>query len=119
MPKKKRAVRPQPELFPRSMVPRIPIEKGHRLVILTDATDWPEIEGRGRDSVEQAQERGRPPAASAGLAGRDDAQGDTGHDLARGGGPNPPLCAGALPLRSDRDGLDTRTSTTLLSTSPS
>jgi hypothetical protein len=63
MPKKKRAVRPQPELFPRSMVPRIPIERGHRLVILTDATNWPELEGRAEKirSSKLKSAAGRPP----------------------------------------------------------
>jgi hypothetical protein len=45
------------------MVPRIPIEKGHRLVILTDATDWPEIEGRAEEirSSKLKSAAGRPP----------------------------------------------------------
>lgn len=53
----------QPELFPRSKRPTIPIEENHRLVLLTDATDWTELELR----VEQIRlsrlksSAGRPP----------------------------------------------------------
>src|SRR5713226_6465738 len=53
----------QPELFSRSKRPTIPIEENHRLVLLTDATDWTELELR----VEQIRisrlknSAGRPP----------------------------------------------------------
>src|SRR5207237_380254 len=33
----------QPELFPRSKRPTIPIEENHRLVLMTDAIDWTEL----------------------------------------------------------------------------
>src|SRR5574341_1287756 len=46
MAKKKRGGSRQPELISRSMVPQIPIEKNHRLVILSDETDWTELEER-------------------------------------------------------------------------
>ena len=36
----------QPELFARSKSPTIPIEPNHRLVLLTDQTDWTELEER-------------------------------------------------------------------------
>jgi hypothetical protein len=53
----------QPELFARSKSPTIPIEENHRLVLLTDQTDWTELESR----VEQIRSNklknaaGRPP----------------------------------------------------------
>ena len=36
----------QPELFERSKRPTIPIDLNHRLVLLTDETDWTELEER-------------------------------------------------------------------------
>src|SRR5258708_3073769 len=48
MSKKMRGSR-QPELIPRSRAPRIPIEENHRLVILTDKTDWTELEARAEE----------------------------------------------------------------------
>ena len=53
----------QPDLFPRSKRPTIPIEPNHRLVLLTEETDWTELEER----VEQIRMSklksvaGRPP----------------------------------------------------------
>ena len=53
----------QPDLFPRSRAPRIPIEENHRLVLLTDQTDWTELEERAEvirlSKVKNAA--GRPP----------------------------------------------------------
>jgi hypothetical protein len=53
----------QPELFPRSKTPRIPIEENHRLVLLTDQTDWTELEVRV-EAIRQSKLKnaaGRPP----------------------------------------------------------
>ena len=53
----------QPELFPRSKTPRIPIEENHRLVLLTDQTDWTELEVRA-EAIRQSKLKnaaGRPP----------------------------------------------------------
>jgi len=53
----------QPELFPRSKTPRIPIEENHRLVLLTDQTDWTELEARA-EQIRQSKLKnaaGRPP----------------------------------------------------------
>jgi len=53
----------QPDLFPRSKRPTIPIDPSHRLVLLTEETDWTELEER----VEQIRmsklksAAGRPP----------------------------------------------------------
>lgn len=44
MTKKPRMGSRQPELFPRSKRPTIPIEENHRLVMLADQTDWTELE---------------------------------------------------------------------------
>jgi hypothetical protein len=41
--KKQKPANRQPELFPRSMLPTIPIEPNHRLVLLTDRIDWTEL----------------------------------------------------------------------------
>lgn len=41
--KKSKPANRQPELFPRSMLPTIPIEPNHRLVLLTDRIDWTEL----------------------------------------------------------------------------
>ena len=41
--KKPKPASRQPELFPRSMLPTIPIEPNHRLVLLTDRIDWTEL----------------------------------------------------------------------------
>lgn len=53
----------QPDLFPRSKVPRIPIEENHRLVLLTDQIDWTDLETRAEalrlSKVKNAA--GRPP----------------------------------------------------------
>lgn len=46
MSKKPRGGSRQPDLFPRSKTPRIPIEENHRLLLLTDQTDWTELEAR-------------------------------------------------------------------------
>ena len=63
MSKKLRGGSRQPELFPRSNVPTIPIEPNHRLVVLTDETDWTELEERAElirlSKVKNAA--GRPP----------------------------------------------------------
>ncbi|HVP67842.1 MAG TPA: transposase [Anaeromyxobacteraceae bacterium] len=63
MSKKARSQNRQPELFLRSKRPTVPIEENHRLVLLTDETDWTELEER----VEQIRmgklksAAGRPP----------------------------------------------------------
>ena len=46
MPRKPRGASRQPELFERSKRPTIPIDPNHRLVLLTDETDWMELEER-------------------------------------------------------------------------
>ena len=46
MPKKPPGGSRQPELFARSKRPTIPIDPNHRLVLLTDETDWTELEER-------------------------------------------------------------------------
>ena len=53
----------QPELFPRSTTPRIAIEKNHRLLLLTEQTDWTELEERA-DRIRLSKlksKAGRPP----------------------------------------------------------
>ncbi len=61
----------QKELVPRSKCPTIPIEPNHRLVVLTEETDWPELEARAeeirRSKVKSAA--GRPPHLRALLGG--------------------------------------------------
>lgn len=60
---KKRSGAPQPELFPRSKRPTIPIESSHRLVLLTDKIDWPELETKV-DELRMSKLKsaaGRPP----------------------------------------------------------
>lgn len=63
MSKKPRGANRQPDLFPRSKTPKIPIEENHRLVLLTDQTDWTELEERAEvirlSKVKNAA--GRPP----------------------------------------------------------
>src|SRR5260370_37501836 len=43
MSKKPRGGSRQPDLIPRSMVPKIPIAENHRLVVMTNAIDWTEL----------------------------------------------------------------------------
>src|SRR5712691_10797095 len=62
----------------------------------------------GADPGEQAEERGWPPAASAGAARRDAADGNAEDELSGCGGSNPVLRAGAVSVRADGDGLDAR-----------
>lgn len=53
----------QPELFPRSKRPTIPIEENHRLVQLADSLDWTELEVRA-ESIRASKLKnaaGRPP----------------------------------------------------------
>lgn len=61
---KQRSGSRQPDLLPRSMVSRpIPIEKNHRLVILTEQTDWTELEERA-ETIRMSKVKnaaGRPP----------------------------------------------------------
>jgi hypothetical protein len=63
MSKKPRGGNRQPDLFPRSKTPKIAIEENHRLVLLTDQTDWTELEERAEvirlSKVKNAA--GRPP----------------------------------------------------------
>jgi|GEM_PF-2615688 len=62
MSKKTRGSR-QPELFPRSKRPTIPIEENHRLVELTDTLDWAELEARA-EAIRASKLKnaaGRPP----------------------------------------------------------
>lgn len=69
MSKKPRGGSRQPELFPRSKKPSIPIEPNHRLVLLTDETDWTELMVRAEairlSKVKSAA--GRPPHLRANL----------------------------------------------------
>ena len=46
MPKKPHGASRQAEMFERSKRPTIPIDPNHRLVLLTDETDWTELEAR-------------------------------------------------------------------------
>ena len=57
----------QPELFGRSKSPTIPIEENHRLVLLTDATDWTELEAQVEQirSSKLKNAAGRPPRLRA------------------------------------------------------
>jgi len=53
----------QPDLFPRSRRPTIPIDPNHRLVVLTEETDWTELEERV-DEIRMSKLKnaaGRPP----------------------------------------------------------
>ena len=65
--KKQRPGDRQPELFPRSTRPTIPIEPNHRLVLLTDRIDWTElldfVENIRLSKVKNAA--GRPPQLRA------------------------------------------------------
>src|SRR5260370_42013667 len=45
MSKKPRGGSRQPDLIPRSMVPKIPIAENHRLVVMTNEIDWTELLG--------------------------------------------------------------------------
>src|SRR5713101_8606928 len=69
MSKKPGGANRQPDLFPRSKTPKIPIEENHRLVLLTDQTDWTELEERAEvirlSKVKNAA--GRPPHMRANL----------------------------------------------------
>jgi len=60
---RRRSQRPQPELFPRSKRPTIPIEPTHRLVLLTDELDWPALETRVEEirMSKLKSAAGRPP----------------------------------------------------------
>jgi len=64
MTKKRHGGSRQPELFPRALVSRpIAIEKGHRIVILTDEIDWTELEERA-ETIRMSKVKnaaGRPP----------------------------------------------------------
>lgn len=63
MSKKTRGGSRQPDLFPRSKRPTIPIEPNHRLVELADALDWTELEVRA-EAIRAAKLKngaGRPP----------------------------------------------------------
>ena len=53
----------QPELFPRSKQPTIPIDPNHRLVHLTDRLDWTELEARAEliRGSKLKNAAGRPP----------------------------------------------------------
>ena len=53
----------QPELFPRSKRPTIPIEENHRLVKLADSLDWTEMEIRAEEirASKLKNAAGRPP----------------------------------------------------------
>src|SRR6266851_736292 len=77
------------------------------------AADRPPRLGRGGSpsgahSREQAEERCRAAAAPACAAGSDAADGDAADELSGGGGSDPLLRAGTLPVRADGDGLDAR-----------
>jgi hypothetical protein len=57
----------QPELIPRSMAPKIPIEENHRLVVMTNEIDWTELlelVERYRQSILK-NGAGRPPQLRA------------------------------------------------------
>jgi IS5 family transposase len=63
MAKQKRGGSRQPELFPRSKRPTIPIEENHPLVKLTDELDWTELEMRAEliRASKLKNGAGRPP----------------------------------------------------------
>ena len=63
MSKKPRGGNRQPELFPRSKRPTIPIEENHRLVELADSLDWTELEARAEliRASKLKNAAGRPP----------------------------------------------------------
>ena len=63
MSKKPRGGSRQPELFPRSKRPTIPIEENHRLVELADSLDWTELEARAEliRASRLKNAAGRPP----------------------------------------------------------
>ena len=48
MPKSQHGGSRQPELFPRSKRPTVPVEENHRLVQLADRLDWTEMDRRQR-----------------------------------------------------------------------
>jgi IS5 family transposase len=64
---KKRSGGPQPELFARSKRPTIPIEPSHRLVLLTDEIDWPDLETKVEElrMSKLKSAAGRPPRLRA------------------------------------------------------
>lgn len=63
MKEKRRGGSRQPELFPRSRQPVIPIEPNHRLVRLADELDWTELEARAEviRASKLKNAAGRPP----------------------------------------------------------
>jgi len=63
MPKSPRGGSRQPELFPRSKRPTVPIEENHRLVQLADRLDWTEMEVRAEElrAAKLKNAAGRPP----------------------------------------------------------
>ena len=63
MSKSQRGGSRQPELFPRSKRPTIPIDPNHRLVQLTDRLDWTELEARAEviRGSKLKNAAGRPP----------------------------------------------------------
>lgn len=67
MTKKPRGGSRQPELFPRSKRPTIPIEENHRLVELADSLDWTELEARAEliRASKLKNAAGRPPRLRA------------------------------------------------------
>lgn len=67
MSKKPRGGSRQPELFPRSKRPTIPIEPNHRLVEIADTLDWTELEERA-EAIRASKLKnaaGRPPRLRA------------------------------------------------------
>lgn len=65
--RKRRGGSRQPELFARSTRPVVPIEENHRLVLLTDETDWTELEARVEEirASKLKNAAGRPPRLRA------------------------------------------------------
>jgi len=61
----------QPELFPRSKRPMVPIEENHRLVMLADEVDWTELEERVQHirMSKLKSAAGRPPQLRALIGG--------------------------------------------------
>src|SRR5216684_1614045 len=99
----------QLELIARSKRSTIEVEASHRLVQLTDRLDWDEVEARAEliraSKLKSAAGRAAAPACAA---GSDAADGDAADELSGGGGSDPLLRAGTLPVRADGDGLDAR-----------
>ena len=109
MPKSPRGGSRQPELFPRSKRPTVPIDENHRLVQLADRLDWTEMEVRAEEirASKLKNAAGRPPRLRA-LLGAMVLRATRYMPLSSpgAGGPDTSLRASSVPVRADGDGLD-------------